>query len=137
MYNDYDFCFSSLQYVGQMELLIAINVNSRWRVVNSRDIYLYRLRVAVIVNGMLCYDFRFSGLQYVGQMEQVMAINVKSRWRVVNSRDIYLYRLRVAVIVNGMLVLCYVMLCKCIMIMIFASQVSSMWVRWNDLWQSM
>ena len=35
--------------MGQMEQLMAINVNYRWLVVNNRDIYLYRLRVAVIV----------------------------------------------------------------------------------------
>ena len=97
--------------MGQMERLMEINVNYRWRVVNSKDIYLYRHRVAVIVNVMLCYDFCFSGLQYVGQMERFMAINVNYRWLVVNSRDIYLCRLRAAVIVNVMLVLCYVMLC--------------------------
>ena len=103
MISDYDFCLSGHQYVGQMERLMAINVNYRWLFVNNRDIYLYRLRVAVIVNVMLCYYFGFSGLQYVGQMERLMAINVNYRWLFVNNRDIYLYRHWVAVIINVML----------------------------------
>ena len=41
--------------MGQMERLMAINVNYRWQVVNSRDIYLYRLRVAVMVGGCIFY----------------------------------------------------------------------------------